>query len=87
MLIINNSHTKSFLLHEITAEDLQCLINGDANMVYIPESDYGLAEIYYDNEKQEFELFEIPMYGGEPKLSGRFKEPEEVIKTIHIFAC
>ena len=38
----------------------------DCDMIFIPESDYGFAEIYrmYD----DILIFGIPMYGGTPSL-------------------
>lgn len=42
-------------------------ISDNENMVFIPESDYGFAEIYrmYD----DILVFTIPMYGGIPSLT------------------
>ena len=43
-----------------------CEISGERQMVFIPESDYGFAEIYrmYD----DILVFLIPTYGGTPSL-------------------
>mgnify|MGYP003402840958 CR=1 FL=1 len=45
-------------------------ISCDENMVFIPESDYGFAEIYrmYD----DILVFLIPQYGGTPSLRFHF---------------
>ena len=45
-------------------KDLDLLDN--ETMIFVPESDYGLAEIRKKDGK--FELYSIPMYGGEPQL-------------------
>jgi len=52
---------------DLTIKDFDKLDNNSDTGILIPESDYGLAEIYLRNGK--FELYEIPMYGGEPQLA------------------
>ena len=53
--------------------------------ILIPESDYGLAEIYI-NEDLKYKIYEIPMYGGEPIFYGKLiSDPEEVIIIIRSF--
>ena len=52
------------------------------NGILIPESDYGLAEIYM-TVGGGYELYEIPMYGGEPmKYNKIIYDVEEVVKII-----
>jgi len=57
---------KTIEQNELTIEDLDNLASGKYNGILIPESDYGLAEIDYEDGK--FKVSEIPMYGGEPSL-------------------
>jgi hypothetical protein len=57
-----NTTIKQF---ELTHQDLEKLV-GTNDMISIPESDYGLADVYHTNGK--FEVYGIPMYGGEPQL-------------------
>ena len=54
----------------------------DAESYTVPESDYGLAEVWKKNGW--FFLFEIPQYGGEPMYIGSYCEgrEDEIVKTI-----
>jgi len=66
---------------ELTVEDLN-KTTFPKEGIFIPESDYGLAEIYLTGG--EYEVCEIPMYGGKPQckiISGR--TAEEVVKEVH----
>ena len=47
--------------------------------ILVPESDYGLAEIYL--HKDGYEVGEIPTYGGEVSFTV-IKTAEEVVETI-----
>jgi len=49
-------------------------------MIFIPESDYGLAEIYFRDGK--YELFSIPMYGGEPQLEMVDSNAQIILDTV-----
>ena len=55
---------------ELTVNDIKKLEIGKE--IFIPESDYGLAEIHCIKgnfgEDKAFELYSIPMYGGEPQF-------------------
>jgi len=51
---------------ELTVQDIENL-KASNESIFIPESDYGLGEIYFRDNV--FELYEIPMYGGNPGLS------------------
>lgn len=72
-------HVKQY---ELNTQHLEMLVNGECEEIFIPESDYGLAEIYYNKQTNEFSLYGIPMYGGNPTLSGTFKIPEEVVQEV-----
>ena len=51
--------------------DKELILNLKEGESYIvPESDYGRAEIWFKDNK--YYLFEIPMYGGEPKFVESF---------------
>lgn len=63
---------------ELTEEDLNPETFPDEG-IFIPESDYGIAEIYLHVDG--YEVGEIPMYGGEP-LFYIIKTATEVVKTI-----
>ena len=53
----------------------------DGQCYIVPESDYGKAEIWFKNKV--YFLFEIPMYGGQPRYSTHFAEHliDDLIKT------
>lgn len=65
---------------DLTLKDLELLSSGNISEINIPESDYGLADIYYKNGK--FQCYEIPMYGGEPSLSLVESNAQIVLNTI-----
>jgi len=54
--------------------------------IFIPESDYGLAEIYCVQgnlgEEKAFELSSIPMYGGEPQFEAISSYPIEIFNNV-----
>lgn len=54
----------------------------DGERYFVPESDYGKAEICRVNDI--YVLFEIPLYGGEPRYSSVFPlwRIDEMIKKI-----
>jgi len=62
-------------------EEILKLKNGEHYTV--PESDYGKAEIWRINNN--YFVFSIPMYGGEPRFEERFNEKDEdsVVKLIN----
>ena len=65
---------------DLTVKDLE-KDNMLEHGILIPESDYGLAEIYLT--PLGYEIFEIPMYGGEPmNYNEIIKTPEEVVEII-----
>ena len=48
--------------------------------IFIPESDYGLAEIHKRDGK--FYVYLIPMYGGEPDLD--FVDSNSTLATLYV---
>jgi len=66
---------------DLTLKDFDNLENNSEIGIFIPESDYGLAEIYLSNGK--FELYEIPMYGGEPQLAFKDSNPALIISELN----
>lgn len=62
-------------------EEILKLKNGEHYIV--PESDYGKAEIWKINNN--YFVFSIPIYGGEPRLEETFynSDEDEVIKLIN----
>jgi len=71
---------KTIKQFELTISDLEELSSGKLSEINIPESDYGLADIYY--EKGKFQCYEIPMYGGEPSLALVESNAQIVLTTI-----
>jgi len=65
---------------DLSISDLEDLSSGKFSEINIPESDYGLADIYYINGK--YEVYEIPMYGGEPSLALVDSNAQIVLKII-----
>lgn len=66
---------------DLTINDLD-LDNFPEKGIFIPESDYGLAEIYL-SEDNGYILYEIPSFGGEPMKYGEILyDPKEVIEII-----
>lgn len=63
---------------ELTEEDLR-KDNFPIGGILIPESDYGLAEIY--THRDGYEVGEIPMYGGEPRFE-IIKTAKEVVEAV-----
>jgi hypothetical protein len=60
-------------------EEILKLKHGECFIV--PESDYGKAEIWLINDI--YVVFEIPLYGGEPRFSGTFsKTPQGITQII-----
>jgi len=51
--------------NDLTVQDIEKLY-GTNDAIFMPESDYGLGEICFRDGK--YELYSIPMYGGEPQL-------------------
>ena len=45
-----------------------------------PESDYGKAEIWL--KYNTYFLFEIPIYGGEPRFYKQFRDIDSLIKMV-----
>jgi len=67
--------------HKLSENEIVKLVTGEIDQIFIPESDYGLFEIYFRNGL--FEVFEIPMYGGEPVLYEKYNSLKDVIETVH----
>jgi len=51
--------------NDLTINDIENICNTD-DIIFMPESDYGLGEIHFENGK--YNLYSIPMYGGKPTL-------------------
>jgi len=64
---------------DVTVQDIENLKTSDEGIL-MPESDYGLGEIYYINGF--FELYEIPMYGGEPGLALKSDDAQEILDEL-----
>mgnify|MGYP006971758029 CR=1 FL=1 len=69
---------------ELKVNDIKNLNIGEE--IFIPESDYGLAEIHcvsgnFDEEKA-FELYSIPMYGGVPLFECISSCPFEIFDNV-----
>ena len=75
---------KTILQFDLSVNDL-LPENFPEDGIDIPESDYGLAEIFMDNDGN-YEIYEIPMYGGEPMFYGKLvSDPTEVVNIIRSF--
>lgn len=68
---------KEIKQHELTLEDIE---NIDKKGIFIPYSDYGLAEIYKRNSK--YELYSISEYGGEPMLELVDSNAQIILSTV-----
>jgi len=66
---------------DLTIKDFDKLENNSEIGIFVPESDYGLAEIYLSNGK--FKLYEIPMYGGEPQLAMTDSNAQLIISKLN----
>jgi hypothetical protein len=65
--------------HELKLKDLE-QIKETNETIFVPESDYGLAEIYFRDG--HYELFAIPMYGGEPYLEMSDSNAQTILDTV-----
>ena len=70
---------KTIKQFDLTVEDL-ALETFPNDGILIPESDYGLAEIYLDADGG-YSVGEVPMYGGEVRFK-TILTAEEVVTTI-----
>lgn len=69
----------------IWATDNQTILNDLAQLeigeeVFFPESDYGHG--FIQKIGNDFECYEIPMYGGEPSLSLTTPDPQKAIDEV-----
>jgi len=64
---------------KVTVQDIENLKTSDKGIL-MPESDYGLGEIYFRDGI--FELYEIPMYGGEPGLALKSNNAQEILDEL-----
>jgi len=77
-------YVKEIEQYKLAVKDISNLNIGEE--IFIPESDYGLAEIHCVQgnlgEEKAFKLYSIPMYGGEPQFEVISSCPIEIFNNV-----
>ena len=70
---------KRIALNKLRLSDIES-VKDSGEAIFIPEGDYGLAEIYHINGR--YEVYSIPTFGGKPTLELVDANPQIVLSTI-----
>jgi len=64
---------------DLTIKNIEKIYNSK-DIIFIPESDYGLGEIHFENGK--YNLYSIPMYGGELQLECKDSNAQVILSAL-----